>query len=240
MQFQEKVSSLSMFRNVLTLQTAQGNFLMLCQMILLPNINFLISKQKTPKLMQKWWSSRLVLQILDIPCLIHKQTALELNINTVNRYINISTSVNSIYSLACFCFDTNVLNKFSCLVCTWFHYLLYKFKRHSKLHLNSHPIKNLLIFASVYLVKLYNFYADLSLETEFPALKLTQICCINMKISFLENWQSLNLKLAPPLLLTYQAWKSNLTIWQNMKVSGIQKFQFSSSTVSWQKFQSTA
>ena len=36
--------------NVLRLQTAHGNFLMLCQMVLLPNIIFLISKQdKTPK-----------------------------------------------------------------------------------------------------------------------------------------------------------------------------------------------
>ena len=196
-----------MFGNVLTLQTAHGNFLMLCQMVLLPNINFLISKQnKTPKI-----DPKMVKQQAGIATFRHTlsftQTnrGLELNINTVNRYINTSTSINCIYSLACFCFDTNILNKFSCLVCTWFQYLLYKFKRHSKLHLNSHPIKNLLIFASVYLVKLYNFYADLSLETEFPALKLTQICCINMKISFLENWQFLNLKLAPPLLLTYQA-----------------------------------
>ena len=40
-----------MFGNVLTLQTAHGNFLMLFQMVLLPNINFLISKKnKTPKI----------------------------------------------------------------------------------------------------------------------------------------------------------------------------------------------
>ena len=50
--------------------------------------------------------------------------ASELNINTVNRYINSSTSINCIYSLACFCFDTNILNEFSCLVSTWFQYLL--------------------------------------------------------------------------------------------------------------------
>ena len=74
----------------------------------------------------------------------------------------------------------------------------------------------------------------------FPALKLTQIYCINMNISFLENWEFLNQKLVPPLLLTYQAGKSSLTIWQNMKVSGIQKFQFSNSIVNWQKFGSTA
>ena len=50
--FQAKnVSSLSTWGNVLTLQTAHGNFLILCQMVLLPNINFLISKQtKTPKI----------------------------------------------------------------------------------------------------------------------------------------------------------------------------------------------
>ena len=47
----KKVSSLSMFGNVLTLETTLGSFLMLCQMVLLPNINFLISKQnKTPKI----------------------------------------------------------------------------------------------------------------------------------------------------------------------------------------------
>ena len=72
----------------------------------------------------------------------------------------------------------------------------------SKLHLNSYPIKNLLTFASGYLVIFCNFYPHLSLETIFPALKLTQICCINMNISFLENMQFLNHKLAPPLLLT--------------------------------------
>ena len=129
----------------------------------------------------------------------------ELNTNTANRYINTSTSINCAYSLACFCFDTNILNKFSCLVCTWFQYLLYKFKRHGKLHLNSHPIQNFLTFASGYPVKFCNFYPHLSLETVSPALKLTQICCINMNISFLENWHFLYLKLAPPLLLTYQA-----------------------------------
>ena len=134
-----------------------------------------------------------------------RNRGLEININTVNRYINISTSINYIYSLACFCFDTNILNKFLCLICTWFQYLLYKFKRQGKLRLNSHPIKNLLTFASGYLVKFCNLYPHLSLKTIFPALKLTQICCINMNISFLENCQFLNQKLAPPLLLTYQA-----------------------------------
>ena len=40
-----------MFENDLTLQTAHDNFLMLFQMVLLPNINFIISKQsKTPEI----------------------------------------------------------------------------------------------------------------------------------------------------------------------------------------------
>ena len=40
--------------NVLPLQTAHGNFLILCQIVLLPNSNFLISKQnKTPKMKQQ-------------------------------------------------------------------------------------------------------------------------------------------------------------------------------------------
>ena len=84
--------------------------------------------------------------------------------------------------------------------------------------MNSHPINNLLTLASVYLVKFCNFYPHLSLGTVFPVLKLTQIFCINMNISFLENWQFLNHKLAPSLLLTYQGLQNNLTIWQNMKV----------------------
>ena len=99
--------------------------------------------------------------------------------------------------------------------------------------LPSHPIP----FASGYLVKFCNFYPQLNLETVFSAIKLTQICCINMNISFFENWQ-FNYKLAPTLLLTYQAWKSILTIWQNMKVSGTQKLQFSNSLVNWEKSES--
>ena len=50
--FQEKnVSSLSIWGNVLTLQTAHGNFIILCHMFLHPNINFSITKQnKIPKI----------------------------------------------------------------------------------------------------------------------------------------------------------------------------------------------
>ena len=94
--------------------------------------------------------------------------------------MNISTAMNCIYTLPCFSSDSSdILSEFSCLICTWFLYL----------HINSKdtvnfiktPIKNLLTFASGYLVKFCNFYPHLSLETVFPALKLTQICCINMK-----------------------------------------------------------
>ena len=49
--FQENFFFLSISGNALALQTAHGNFLMLCQMVLHPNINFLISKQnETPKI----------------------------------------------------------------------------------------------------------------------------------------------------------------------------------------------
>ena len=142
----------------------------------------------------KCWSSSLVLLFLEIfySGIAIFYTSKQSCIIKYNycKQINTSAAMNCIYALAWFCSDTNdILNNFSCSVCTCFHYLLYKFKRHSKLHLNSHPIKNLLIFASVYQVKFYNFYTHLSLETEFPALKLTQICWINMKITFLENWQ---------------------------------------------------
>ena len=83
-------------------------------------------------------------------------------------------------------------------------------------------------------MKFCSFYPNLQF---LPSI--TQFCYINLNVFFLENWQFLNHKLAPPLLFTYQAWKSNLTIWQNMKVSAIQKFQFPNSLVNWQKFGST-
>ena len=44
-------SSLSMWENVISLQIAHGKFLILCQMVLLSDINFLIIKQnKVPKI----------------------------------------------------------------------------------------------------------------------------------------------------------------------------------------------
>ena len=55
---------------------------------------------------------------------------------------------------------------------------------------------------------------------------------------FPENWQ-FNHKLVPSLLLTYHTWKTVLTIQQNIKVRGIQKFKFSNSLVNWGKFEST-
>ena len=73
--FQEKnISSLFIWGNVLTLHTAQ-NFLILCQMVLLHNINYLISKQNK-KLridIQKCWTSSLALPFLDMSCLLHKK-----------------------------------------------------------------------------------------------------------------------------------------------------------------------
>ena len=99
----------------------------------------------------------------------------------------------------------------------------------------------MLTFASEYLVKfcIFNPHHS-SLETVFPALKVTQICCINihetLNISYLENWQFKH-KLAPPLL---HAWKIVLTIRENTKVSETQKYQFSNSLVNWKKFGSIA
>ena len=53
--FQERnVSSLSVRGDVLTLQNAHRNFLILCQIALHPNIYFLMSKQyKTPQIHSK-------------------------------------------------------------------------------------------------------------------------------------------------------------------------------------------
>ena len=75
------VFSLPIWGNVPTLQIAHGNFLKLCQMILL----------------------------------LHKQTKL---------CIFISTAIDYIYSLPCYCSDFNdMLNRFSCSECTWFQWI---------------------------------------------------------------------------------------------------------------------
>ena len=65
-------------------------------------------------------------------------------------------------------------------------------------------MKNFLTVVEGYQGKFGNFYSHLSLETVFLALKLTLISYLNMKISFLENWQ-FNRRLVSPLLNTYQA-----------------------------------
>ena len=129
--------------------------------------------------------------------------------------------MNCISSPACFCSDTNdLLNKISCLVFTWFQYLLYKFKRNSKSNLKSHPFKNMLTFASGYLAKFCNFYPQITLETVFSALKLTQIYWINLNIYFHENWQ-FNRKLASPHRVSSQPAK-----YESRQNSKIQVFHF--------------
>ena len=113
----------------------------------------------------------------------------------------------------------NELHFIICLLLFWFEWYaeqifmfgmylvpisIYKFKRQRKLQLNSHRK-----FVNIHmrnLVKLWKFSLHLSLETVLPALKLT-IYCINMRVSFLENWQ-FNHKLAFLVLRTYQAWRS--------------------------------
>ena len=138
--------------------------------------------------------------------------------------------MNVIYSLTCFYSDSNdILNKFS-----YFQYLYIN----SKDTVNSHwEFVNIWIKITS---EILQFLPSFNLGNSIPALKLTQICCIKfMNVSFLENWQ-FNHKLAPPFLHTYQTQKIVLIIRQNIKVSKIQKYQFSNSLVNWEKFGSTA
>ena len=78
------------------------------------------------------------------------------------------------------------------------------------------------------------FLALFKLEIEFTALKLIQNCCINMTVSLFENWL-FHHKLASLLLHMPE----RLTIWQNIKLRMIQKFQFSNFSVNWEKFEGT-
>ena len=84
--------------------------------------------------------------------------------------------------------------------------------------------------------KFCNFYPHLRLETVFPALKLTQNCCIKINIYFLENWR-FNRKKATPLLHTYHAWKTILTfkgkIWQSDKIWKYGEFKNPNSLTPW-------
>ena len=120
-------------------------------MVLLLNINYLISKQKNslridPNMFQKvffYKKDKKFFKSLRQKSLLHKQSFV---VKYVNRYINTSTAINCIYSLVYFSSDTNILNKFSCLVCTWLQHLLINSKD-SELYWNFHPIKSLLTFA---------------------------------------------------------------------------------------------
>ena len=87
--------------NVPTLQTAHGNFFILCQMVLLPNINFIISKQtKTLKVGPKnveaggWYC-------YSIPAFFRAHQS---NINKFVNKKNTSTVMNCSYSLPCSCY----------------------------------------------------------------------------------------------------------------------------------------
>ena len=120
----------------------------------------------------------------------------------------------------------------------------------------------MLTFASEYLVRFCNSHPHLSLETVSPALKLTQICCINIYEHFFSWKLAINHKLAPPLLHTYQASKSVLTnptkyeskqnskipifqlfnglgeIWK-YSLKNIQKSQYSITFINWKKLWSS-
>ena len=137
----------------------------------------------------------------------------------------------------CLCVDSiDILNIFSCLVCNWLQHLHIDSKDTENWIKSS--IRNLLISNSGYLVKFFSFFPHLCLETVFP-LKLTQIYYKNMNIFFLENWQ-FNNRLTLCLLHTHLAWNAILTIWQNMKISRIQKFQIFNSLMNQDKFESTS
>ena len=72
--FKKKNYSLSIWGNVLALQTLHGNFLMFCQMVFISNNNFLISKQnKALKIDTKMLTG---IAFLDMPSLLHRQTEL--------------------------------------------------------------------------------------------------------------------------------------------------------------------
>ena len=110
--FQERnVSSLSIWGNVYTLQTAYRNFLILCQIVSHANINLLLHKQDT----KNWSENAETMAGIAILRHVFSLTQTELY-SQINRLINTSTEVNCIYSLPCFCSDSNDMqNKFSCL-----------------------------------------------------------------------------------------------------------------------------
>ena len=65
--------------------------------------------------------------------------------------------------------------------------------------------------------KFCNLYTHFSLETVFPALKLTQNYYLHNKMFSLENWQ-FNHKLAPPLLRTcHKGYSHHLTKYEEGK-----------------------
>ena len=136
--FQERyVSSFSIWRNVLTLQTAHRIFLILCQIVLHPNISFQVSKQNKipksdPKMLKQYAGIALLIHVLSFT-----QTSRALQPNKqINKYL--------------YC---NELHLFSALFLFWFQWqteqvfmfgiylvriTLCKFKWQIKLHLNSH------------------------------------------------------------------------------------------------------
>ena len=88
--------------------------LILRQIVLDLNIKFLISKlNKTSKIGPKMqWAG---IAILTHAILLHKQTN-----NFYNQISTTSTAMDCIYSMPCFCSDSDdILNKFSCLAYAW-------------------------------------------------------------------------------------------------------------------------
>ena len=82
--------------------------------------------------------------------------------------------------------------------------------------------------------KFCNFSPLLSLEIAFPALKLAEICYLNINISFLEKCQ-FNHKLVPSPFYKHSVPERLSSQSNKMKSLGLQKSQFLNSLVNWEK-----
>ena len=72
---------LSIWGNVLTRQTAHGNFLIVCQMVSHPNINFLLSKQNVEAIV-------CIVNLRHVLSFTQRNRALQLNIKLVSYFLN--------------------------------------------------------------------------------------------------------------------------------------------------------
>ena len=121
---------MSIWGNVLTRQTAHGNFLIICQMVSHPNINFLLSKQNVEAI-------GCIVNLRHVLSFTQTNRALQSNINKqINKYLYCN-ELHLFSSLFLFWFQSNTEQVFL-FVMYLVPITIYKFKRRSELHLNSH------------------------------------------------------------------------------------------------------